>query len=51
MASKTNVATKQAIHNPENDILKLPSMNSTRRSASTAERNTKFRLQNLDEKL
>ena len=38
--------------NPEVEFLKLPALNSMRRSSSSfTERNTKFKLQNIEEKV
>jgi hypothetical protein len=52
LANSRTAANSSLARNPENDIIRLPALNSMRRSASFAsDRNTKFRLQNIDEKL
>jgi len=50
--STSFVNKSAALKNPEVDLLRLPALGSSRRSASLfTERNTKFKLQNIEEKL
>lgn len=53
LASSRTAVNSTLVRNPESEMLRLPQLNpSMRRSSSfTSERNTKFRLQNIDERL
>ena len=52
LISSSSVINHTSARNPEVEFLKLPALNSMRRSSSSfTERNTKFKLQNIEERV
>ena len=52
LISSSSVMNHTSARNPEVEFLKLPALSSMRRSSSSfTERNTKFKLQNIEEKV
>lgn len=52
LGTSSSVANHIAPKNPEIEFVRLPALNSMRRSSSSfTERNTKFKLQNIEEKV
>ena len=52
LMSSSSVMNHTSAKNPEVEFLRLPALNSMRRSSSSfTERNTKFKLQNIEEKV